>query len=74
MGADSKMNDIDIKRAEIKSQELIYKIAKLPEILKAATLLYDLELTSKHPTTYVKQYVEANPDINQMLAKARGEE
>jgi len=49
--------------------ETISKIAVLPKILEAAQLLYSLKLIHKTPTTYVRMYVQDNPDINQLLSK-----
>lgn len=52
--------------------DALKKMALLPQILEAAQLLHKLGLTSKHPTTYVKQYVDENPEINQLLQQTHG--
>jgi hypothetical protein len=56
----------------IMSTDTLKKMALLPQILEAAQLLHKLGLTSKRPATYVKQYVEENPDINQLLQQTHG--
>lgn len=52
----------------------IVKMAALPDILRAAQVLeaYGLLLHGETAADVVKRYVEANPDINAMLAKYRG--
>lgn len=45
------------------------KFALLAQILEAATLLHSLGLVKEAPNTFVKKYVEANPDINEAMKK-----
>jgi hypothetical protein len=45
------------------------KIATLPRLLDAATLLKSHGLIDGEPHEYVKRYVLANPDINATLLK-----
>ena len=52
--------------------KVMTKIAALPRILEAAKLLHDLRLLNEQPAAVVKRYVEANPDINDALAKHDG--
>jgi len=52
--------------------EALAKLATLHKILEAAQLLYSLKLIHKSPSTYVKKYVEDNPDINDLLDKNYG--
>jgi flagellar biosynthesis/type III secretory pathway ATPase len=49
------------------SKTAIAKMAVLPEILKAATLLHELGLQAEQPNETVKRYINANPEINQFL-------
>lgn len=48
---------------------ILTKIATLPKILEAATLLYELGLSQEQPNQVVNRYVLANPDINEFLSK-----
>lgn len=50
---------------------VMYKLGKAADILKAAQLLHKEGLITEDPTTYVKRYVQANPDINRHLAKMK---
>jgi hypothetical protein len=43
------------------------KMAELPKVLEAATLLNKLGLQDEKPTDTVKRYVQANPDLNELL-------
>jgi hypothetical protein len=45
------------------------KMATLPQILKAAQLLYELGLQTEQPNETVKRYVQSHPDINALLAR-----
>ena len=53
--------------------DTLVKVAMLPQILEAASLLYDLKLSTEQPAAVVKRYVEANPDINATMAKLKGD-
>ena len=52
------------------ASQTMTKIALLPGILEAATLLYELGLINDLPHVVVKKYVMANPDINERLNKS----
>jgi hypothetical protein len=56
-----------------KTDHPLTKIAMLPRILEAATLLHELGLLEEQPNESVKRYVQANPDINQYITKATRE-
>lgn len=43
------------------------KIASLPRLLEAATLLHKEGLIKEAPNEIVKRYVQKNPDINEVL-------
>lgn len=49
--------------------QVMTKMATMADILKAATLLHKLGLVGEEPHTFVKRYVQANPDINEALSK-----
>jgi hypothetical protein len=51
--------------------QVITKLATMTDIFKAATLLHKLGLVDEAPHTFVKRYVEANPDINEALSMTR---
>ncbi|MCK5020144.1 MAG: hypothetical protein KAS32_24110 [Candidatus Peribacteraceae bacterium] len=44
------------------------KIAKLPDILKSAKVLYDAGLIKDKPAHYIRRYVAMNPDINEIIS------
>lgn len=55
--------------------ETMAKIAKVPDILQAATLLEILDLLNgEKATSVVRRYIEKNPDIQKILKEgvARG--
>jgi hypothetical protein len=56
-------------KVDIDKVKTIAKIANLPKILEAASFLYSLDLLPSELTAQqcVKQYVKANPDINQEI-------
>lgn len=56
-----------------KTDHPLAKIAMLPRILEAATLLHELGLLEEQPNEPVRRYILANPDINQYIAKATKE-
>ncbi len=58
----------ELCRAEPKptSSQTMTKIALLPGILEAATLLYELGLINELPHAVVKKYVMANPDLQEL--------
>ena len=50
--------------------DTLMKIARLPDILKAASLLKFCGLIDEEPSEVVKRYVNKNPDINQAMSSA----
>ena len=53
----------------MKNIDTMMKIARLPDILKAASLLKFCGLIDEEPSEVVKRYVNKNPDINQAMSK-----
>lgn len=51
------------------NKSTLSKIATIPVILEAATILYETGLSTELPFEVVKRYVNANPDINELLQK-----
>jgi hypothetical protein len=49
--------------------DTMMKIARLPDILKAASLLKFCGLIEEEPAEVVKRYVNKNPDINKAMGK-----
>ena len=49
------------------------KVAALPKIMEAARTLYLYGLSKEEPAAVVKRYVEANPDINDVMRRSAGQ-
>lgn len=49
--------------------DTLMKIARMPDILKAASLLKFCGLIDEEPAEVVRRYVNKNPDINQAISK-----
>lgn len=66
---------IQARQAEAKLQpsarDTMVKLSALTDILNAAHVLHQHGLITDAPHTFVKRYVEANPDINEALASLR---
>ena len=50
--------------------ETMVKLARLPDFLSAARLLYQFGLIDEEPAAIIKRYVQANPDINAAIGSA----
>jgi hypothetical protein len=53
----------------MKQAETIVKMMAVPEILKAAVLLHSKGLIPDPPASYVKKYLQDNPDVGELINK-----
>ena len=53
--------------SEKSDRETIAKLAEVPRVLQAATLLHSLGLIDQEPSCIVRKHVKKHPEINQLL-------